>query len=49
MNGQRFNLFLEHLAGQLTPDEIPRVFIFDNAPAHRRAQEAHLSGNFTLR
>ena len=49
MNGQRFNLFLEHLAGQLPPDEMPRVFIFDNAPAHRRAQEAHLPGNFTLR
>ena len=28
MNGQRFNLFLEHLAGQLPPDEMPHVFIF---------------------
>ena len=49
MNGQRFNLFLEHLVGQLPPDQMPRVFIFDNAPAHRRAQGAHLPGNFTLR
>ena len=49
MNGQRFNLFLEHLAGQLPPDEMPRVLIFDNAPGRRWAQEAHLPGNFTLR
>ena len=48
MNGRRFNLFLEHLVGQLPPDEMPRVLIFDNAPAKNTGRHKK-PGNITLK
>ena len=49
MNGLRFNQFLEDVAGQLPQDNAARVFIFDNAPAHRQAMQARLPPNITVR
>ena len=42
MNGDRFCRFLEDVAAHLPRDNVGRVFILHNAPAHRLAQQARL-------
>lgn len=48
MTCDSFKQFLENLTTRLSRD-VTYTFIFDNAPAHRRASDANLPGNITLR
>lgn len=49
MNGDGFIAFLNSVIEALPDDGHQRVFIFDNAPAHRRAAEANLPQTIELR
>jgi len=49
MNNERFIDFLQNLNQRLPNDGQHRVFIYDNAPAHRAANRANLNANIELR
>ena len=49
MNTDRFNAFLVTTIERVRNDPAPKVVIFDNAPAHRRAQNVQCPNNVTLR
>lgn len=51
MNQQRFHRFLQAVAERLPADGRPRVMVFDNAPAHRQADNVEFppDKNITVR
>lgn len=49
MTNEHFCNFLEETAQNLPVNDEQTVFIFDNAPAHRRAENASLPGNCSVR